>query len=73
MEPNRKDSTNPDRSDEQKKPKGNIWLTLIITLSLAMIVSWVWNAVSDSQYTETTYSDFLASIEKNELAEAQLN
>ena len=73
MEPNRKDSTNPDRSDEQKKPKGNIWLTLIITLSLAMIVSWVWNAVSDSQYTETTYSDFLASIEKNELAEVQLN
>ena len=53
-------------------PKGNIWTALIITLALVLLAGWVFNQVSDSQYTETTFSEFLEAKEAEELAEVEL-
>ena len=54
-----------------QKPKG-VWTALIITLVLVLLFSWIFNAVSRSQYRETTYSDFLSAMEHNDLAEVEM-
>ena len=57
---------------ENKKPR-SLWVTLVITVAIILLISWVYNAVVKSQYTETTYSDFLNSVANNELAEVELH
>ena len=53
-------------------PKGNVWTALIITLALVLLVGWIFNLVSGSQYTETTFSAFLEAREAGELAEVEI-
>ncbi len=73
MEPNRNDSpNNKNNPGEPKRPKGNIWVTIVITVAIIMLVTWVFNAVRGSKYTETTFSDFLSSMNAGELAEVEL-
>ena len=65
-------NTPKDRKPEgEKKPKGNIWVTLIITLAIVLIISAVYNAISNSQYTETTFTDFMEAKENGQLAQVQ--
>ena len=73
MDPNSKDSSN-DRnySGDKKRPKGSIILALVITLGVVLLVSGMYNFISKSRYTETTYSDFLAAIEEGNLEEVEL-
>ena len=70
MEPNRNDNRNKPGGD-QPKPKGNLWVTLIVTVAIILIISGIFNMVRDSQYVETTYSEFLQHVEKNNLAEVE--
>jgi cell division protease FtsH len=58
--------SNPDN----KKPK-NVWLPLIFSIVLVLIIGLVYNAVADSQYKETTFSDFLTEMENGNLAEVE--
>ncbi len=53
------------------KPKTSFWTPLIIALALVLLFGWIYNMVSNSQYTETTYSDFRLAMEQNQLAEVQ--
>jgi len=64
-------NSNGNDSGENKRPR-NLLLTLIITVAIILLISWIYNAVVNSQYTETTYSDFLSAMEKGELAEVEL-
>ncbi len=54
------------------RPKGNYLPALIITLVLVLVFSWIYNGVVSAQYKETTYSEFLAAMEANNLAEVEL-
>ncbi len=72
MENKPTDSKPGEKPGENKKPR-NIWVTLIITVAIVLLISLVYNAVVKSQYTETTYSDFLTSLEKGELSEVELH
>ncbi len=69
MEQNRNNSSgqNPD-----KRPKGNFLLPLIIAVGLLLIVSSLWGNIKRSQYTETSYSDFLVAMESQNLAEVEI-
>ena len=60
------------RSDDKKRPKGNLLVILIITVAIVLAGSYIFNMVSDSQYTEETYSHFLEQIEKDTLKEVVL-
>ena len=71
MEQNRNDH-NKDPKNNNKKPKGNIWITLIVTVALILLVSAVYNFVRNSQYTQTTLSHFLEAKENGQLAEVEL-
>ena len=62
-------SNNP---GNDRRSKGSIWVTLIIAVAIVVIIGTVYNAIASSQYTQTTYSDFLEAMENNELAEVQL-
>ena len=46
MEPNRNDSPNNNKNPgDQKKPKSNLLFTIVVTLSIILLVTWVFNAV----------------------------
>ena len=61
----------PGTGGDIRKPR-NIWITLIVTVALVLLISWIYNAVVDSQYNETTYSDFLNAMDSGKLAEVEL-
>ncbi len=71
MEQNNKDPRGSDGAGG-KRPKGNLWVTIIVTLVVVLVISLVYNAVANSAYTQTTFSDFLAAKEAGDLAEVQL-
>lgn len=73
MESNRNNNSNPNKKPEGgDRPKSSIGTALLITLVIVLLFSWVLNAVEKSQYTETTYSDFLQAKNTNQLAEVEL-
>jgi len=57
----------PQQPNNDKRPKSNLWITLIITVAIVLIISSVYNAVSNSQYELTTYSDFAEARENGQL------
>ena len=60
------------RPDDSKKPKLNIWVTLALTIGIVLVISMVYNAISGSQYTETTYSEFKLAMDQGQLVEVQI-
>ena len=69
MDNNRGNSNNKNGS---KKPRSNLLITIIITVAIVLIISSVYNAVINSQYTQTTYSDFLEAKQSGQLKEVEL-
>ena len=57
--------------DDNKRPR-SILITLIITLGIVLLISSVYNMVSTSQYTKTTYSEFRQAIDANNVAEVEI-
>ena len=73
MESNRNNDNNPNKKPgDGQRPKGSIGTALLITLAIVLLFSWMLNAVEKSQYTETSYSDFVKSMEAGQLAEVEL-
>jgi len=70
MEPNR----GKEQNDPQKpnRPKGGYFTPLMIALVLVLLFSWISNTIKSSQYTQTTYSDFLSAKNRGQLAEVEL-
>ena len=73
MEPNRNDPRNnkPGPNDPQK-PKGRLGFTILVTVAIFLVLSWAFNAVRNSRYVETTYSDFLKAMNTKQLTEVEL-
>ena len=70
MDTNNKDpKKNP--QNEDKKPKG-IGLALLITIAIVLLVSLVYNAISNSKYQEVSYTDFRKAMESGQIEEVQL-
>jgi len=72
MENNRSNNENPRKNGEEKKPKNNLLLTLIITSAIFLLISSIYSAISDSQYTETKFSEFVTEWEAGNLDEVEL-
>lgn len=64
---------NRQQPDNGKRPKSNIWLTLIITVVIVLIISSVYNAISNSQYTLKNYSHFAEARENGQLLKVILH
>lgn len=72
MDQNGKTPPKNDHSGENKR-KPNIWLTIIIVLSIVLGLSAIYNSVVKSQYTETTFSEFLEDRARGNIAEAEFH
>ena len=57
---------------DDKNPKRNIWLPLIIAVVVMIAIGSIYNMVSSSMYTQTTWSDFRDAMEQNNLEEVEL-
>ena len=73
MDMNPKDSSNnkgPGAPGDKRKPK---WLlALIVAVGAVILIGMIYNAVNDSKYTKTTFSQFLDAKNAGELAEVQI-
>ncbi|MBR5617102.1 MAG: ATP-dependent zinc metalloprotease FtsH [Oscillospiraceae bacterium] len=73
MDPNRKpDQNNGPKKDGGKEPKNNLWLKLMIAVAAVFAISSIYNAINDSQYNQTTWSDFRAAMATGQIAEVEL-
>ena len=70
MEPNRNDSQN--NKPDGKRPKPSIWVTLLIAVAIVLVVSTIYTAIANSQYTLVDYSEFRTELENNNLAEVSV-
>ena len=53
MEPNRQDR-GKDKESKGKRPKGNLFLLILISVVVVIIISSIYTAINKSKYTETT-------------------
>ena len=59
MDPKHNDpNQKPPGQDGGDKPKPNGWFALTIAILVVLAVSTIFRTVSNSQYTEATWSDF---------------
>ena len=71
MEPNRGNEPN-NQNPGGNRPRGSFFTPLMIALILVLVFSWVMNTVEKSQYTETTWNDFVAAKDAGQLAEVEI-
>ena len=70
MEDNRNNPQQPNKPDG-KRPKGNILVTLIISVCIVFLIGSVFTMIRNSQYQKTTLSDFFAEKEAGNLSEVE--
>ncbi len=62
----------PPKKPENKRPRGSIWVAIMVTVAIVLVISTVYNAVRNSQYTQTTFSEFMAEAQKDNLSEVEI-
>ena len=62
---------NTPKDNGNKKPK-NLWLTIIITIVVVLAVNLIYNSISNSQYKETSWTDFEKAITEKQLDEVNI-
>ena len=74
MDPNRKNGGNndPKKNGGNKDPKGGLWVKLLIAVAAVFVISSVYNMINNSQYNQTTWSDFRAAMANGQIVEAEL-
>ena len=72
MEQNNNNRNKPPQGND-KRPKGNIWVALIVTVGIILIITSLYRAITNSQYTETTFSDFQQAKESGQLSEVEIH
>ena len=72
MEPNKNNGPG-NNGPQDNKPKWNIWGALVITVAIILLLSSLFNMISRSKYTATTYTDFRDAMLTNQLAEVEIH
>ena len=74
MDPNRKmDGNNdPKRGGDDKNPKSNLWVKLMIAVAAVFAISSIYTAINNSQYNQTTWSDFREAMAAGQIVEAEI-
>ena len=74
MDPKNTDSQNRNNTpNDEKKPRSRIWVTLLFTLAISLVIFFIYNTITGSNYKEVTYTDFRDALESGQLAEVQLS
>ena len=70
--PNNNNNNNDGRKPGGNRPKGSIGTALLITLAIVLLVNWIYGSISKSQYTQTSFSAFLAAKDAGQLSEVEI-
>ena len=70
--PNNNNNNNDGRKPGGNRPKGSIGTALLITLAIVLLVNWIYGSISKNQYTQTSFSDFLAAKDAGQLSEVEI-
>ena len=70
--PNNNNNNNDGRKPGGNRPKGSIGTALLITLAIVLLGNWIYGSISKSQYTQTSFSDFLAAKDAGQLSEVEI-
>ena len=69
---------NPERNDTpsgggDKQPKSSPWVAITIAIVVVLLFSTIFNTVSNSQYTQTTFTDFMDAWQADQIVEAEIH
>ena len=70
MDPNR---NQPPKKPDERRPRSSLWITIMISVTIIIIISLIYNAAVKSQYTQTTFSDFLLEAQNDNLKEVEIH
>ena len=74
MDPNRNDpNRKPPQGPEGEKPKTNGWVALTIAILVVLAFSTLFRSISNSQYDQTTWSDFRTAVAEDNLSEVNIH
>ncbi len=71
--PPKNDDRNNNNKPNDKKPRNTFLPVLVLTLAMVLLVSFLYNTITESKYTETEYNVFLEKWQGGELAEVELH
>ena len=63
----------PPKKPDDRRPKSSIWITIMISVAIIIVISLIYNAIVKSQYTQTTFSDFMAEAQQDNLDEVEIH
>ena len=49
----------PPKKPDGNQPKGRVWVLLLATVAIVLLISVIYTAISNSQYKQTKFTDFL--------------
>ena len=74
MDPKRNDpNRKPPQGPDAEKPKTNGWVALTIAILVVLAFSTLFRNISNSQYDQTTWSDFRTAVAENNLSEVNIH
>ncbi|MBQ7345994.1 MAG: ATP-dependent zinc metalloprotease FtsH [Oscillospiraceae bacterium] len=71
MEQNKNNQNKPPQG-EDKRPKGSIWTTLVISIAIVAVIALIFNMIRGSQYKKVTWTDFMNARANGQLAEVEI-
>ena len=74
MDLNRNDSSpkGPKKPGGDDRKPNNRWVALLIAIAIVLVISGIFNSVRNSQYTQTTWSDFRDAMTSNNIEEVEI-
>ena len=73
MDPERNKNNPQNPGPEGDKPKSNGWVALTIAILVVLAFSTLFKNISNSQYTQTTWSDFRTAVAADNLSEVNIH
>ena len=73
MDDNKPNNPRGPQKPEEKKPRSRVLIALMLAVALALAGTLIYNAVSDAQYEETEFNDFLEAMEAGNLSEVTIH
>ena len=69
MDPNQ---NNRPQNGNDKRPKPSIWVALAIAIVVVLLFGTIYNTVSESQYTKTSFTEFWNAKQNHNLSEVEI-
>ena len=65
-------NNNPQKDPQNQNKRPRRFAVVLIAVLVLLLITGIYRSIANSQYTETTFSDFLQDMQKNNLAEVEI-